>query len=177
MHAWLCNKLNGTKVFSPVRSRLSPKGFTYWRRAFLPAWVQEIDYSSLTKWKVLLGGFLPRSHLGKSKLKVRQFGNQRSWIRSIGGCGSYVWADPPQGPPLHWKTRFRNKPPLEGAFSFRWIITKKLYKPVNAVRLPVEMNTLEPIGTLKAWRAPPLPRFSGFGRIQCIPEFMNVELN
>ena len=163
MHAWLCNKLNGTKVFSPVRSRLSPKGFAYWHRAFLPAWVQEIDYSSLTKWKSLLGGFLPWSHLGKSKLKTRQFENQKSWKAFVGGCASVVWADPSQGPPLHWKTRFRNKPPLEGAFSFTWIITKKLHKPVNAVRLPVEMNTLEPIGTLKAWRAPPLPRFQDLG--------------
>lgn len=158
MHSRLCNELNGTKVFPPVRPRLSPNGFTYWHRAFLPAWVQEIDYSSHTKWKSLLGGFLPRSHLGKSKLKKYQF-RHHSWKASVGGCGTIVWADPPQGPPLHWETRFQNKPPLEGAFSFRWIITKKLYKPVNVVRSPVEMNTLEPIGTLKAWRAPPLPGF------------------
>lgn len=72
-----------------------------WKEAFVPEWVYRLDYSSKTKWVKLLGklGGLPISHLGKSRLKKKQSENQRSWKRSVGGCGAITWADPQQAPP------------------------------------------------------------------------------
>jgi hypothetical protein len=74
----------------------------YWEDAFLPLWVECLGYSSKTKWVKILGklGGLPSSHLGKSRLKYKQSENQRSWKRSVGGCGAITWADPQQAPPI-----------------------------------------------------------------------------
>lgn len=75
-------------------------GYEYWDDAFLPEWVQRIDYSSRTTWAKLLGklGGLPVSHMGKSRLKFFQVRNQ-AFKLSIGGNTNGVWADPPVGPP------------------------------------------------------------------------------
>ena len=77
-----------------------PPSMDYWHKAFLPEWVQRIGYSSRTQWAKLLGklGGLPKSHLGKSRLKLFQMHNEAFKI-TTGGTSGGVWPDLPVGPP------------------------------------------------------------------------------
>ena len=73
---------------------------TFWQAAFLPEWVERIGYSSKTKWVKLIGklGGLPKSHLGKSRLKFFQARNS-SFKIATNGSPVGTWADPQQAPP------------------------------------------------------------------------------
>lgn len=75
----------------------------YWDGVFLPTWVVTLRYTSVTLWCRLVGGGLglPVTHMGKSRLKTRQFENKSSWKLATGGCSGLVsdWSDPPVGPP------------------------------------------------------------------------------
>lgn len=77
-----------------------PPSMEYWRKAFLPEWVQRIDYSSRTKWGQLLGklGGIPFSHMGKSRLKFFLM-HATSFKVATGGTSGGVWPDLPVGPP------------------------------------------------------------------------------
>tara|TARA_B110000003_G_scaffold239907_1_gene246228 strand:- start:423 stop:767 length:345 start_codon:yes stop_codon:yes gene_type:complete len=72
----------------------------YWHNVFLPEWVERINYSSRTKWVTLLGklGGIPKSHMGKSRLKFFQKANASFKIASNGSTFG-TWADPQQAPP------------------------------------------------------------------------------
>jgi len=72
----------------------------YWRKAFLPEWVERIGYSSKTKWVKLIGklGGIPMSHMGKSRLKFFQARNSAFKI-ATNGSTSGTWADLQQAPP------------------------------------------------------------------------------
>lgn len=115
------------RLGKPPPTLLSPRGYEYWYKAFLPEWVQRIGYSSLTKWVKLLGGLggLPSSHLGKSNLKKFMF-RHHSMKLFPGGlfCVLSDWADPPVGPPLNYCSTVM----LRGAYSFAWIIKSGLNK-------------------------------------------------
>ena len=72
----------------------------YWKGVLLPRWVVELDYSAKTLWTTILY-YIPRSRLGKAKLKLFQYLN--STFKFIpGGCfrSSSQWEDPPIGPPI-----------------------------------------------------------------------------
>lgn len=90
-----------------------PKNFEYWRNAFLPTWIQRIDYSSKTKWVILIGklGGIPISHMGKSRLKFF-LKTKPSFKIASNGSPVGTWADPQQAPPSNLdEARNENKVP------------------------------------------------------------------
>jgi hypothetical protein len=141
------------------------KNMKYWGGTFLPSWVIDLQYSAITPWRKLLGklGGLPARHLGKSRLK-RQQHHHHSWKASVGGCGTVVWADPPQGPP----TDFR-KTIAQGVYSFSWIVSKRLDKQIKNDRPPVDRIIENPDCAYSyQTRAEPECGFSGDqGELQC----------
>lgn len=134
------------------------KNMKYWGSTFLPTWVIDLRYSAITPWVKLLGklGGLPSSHLGKSRFKEYQFCH-RSWKASVGGCGTVVWADPPQGPP----TDFR-KTIVQGVYSFSWIVSKRLDKQIKNDRPLVDRIIENPESGYSYYtKAEPACGFSG----------------
>ena len=109
----------------------------HWGGTFLPSWVIDLRYSAITPWVKMIGklGGLPASRLGKSRLKKYQF-RHHSWKAVPGGClrCASEWEDPPQGPP----TDYPSEEQLGGAYSFSWIITKRLDKKIKNDRPPVD---------------------------------------
>ena len=72
----------------------------YWKGVLLPRWVVELHYSAITSWNYMVCG-VPKSHLGKSKIKY--FQHHTSTFKLIpGGClrAPSQWEDPPIGPPI-----------------------------------------------------------------------------
>lgn len=73
----------------------------FWRDTFLPKWICNMRYSSVTIWVRLLGklGGVPVSHLGKSKLK-QLLHRHPSYKTAVGGCTDTAsdWPDPARGP-------------------------------------------------------------------------------
>ena len=76
----------------------------YWKGVYRPEWVERIGYSSKTKWVKLLGklGGIPKSHMGKSRLKFFQTRNSAFKI-ATNGSTSGKWADLQQAPPFNIK--------------------------------------------------------------------------
>ena len=144
------------------------KDMKYWGGAFLPSWVVNLRYSAITPWVKLLGklGGLPSSHLGKSRLKKYQF-RHHSWKAVPGGCFRCTneWEDPPQGPP----TDYPSTEQLGGAYSFSWIIAKKLDKQIKNDRQLVDRIIENPDCAYSCQtRAGPECGFSGDkGKSQC----------
>jgi hypothetical protein len=142
----------------------SSKVMGKWGKAYLPTWLITLRYSSVTSWKTIVSNMIPVTHHGKSRLKRKQSENQRSWKSSVGGCGTVVWADPPQAPP----TDFR-KTIVQGVYSFSWIIAKKLDKQIKNDRPPYNRIIENPNCAYSYYtKAEPACGFSGDqGKPQC----------
>lgn len=137
----------------------SSKVMGKWGRAYLPTWLIALRYSSVTSWKTIVSNMIPVTHHGKSRLKKQQH-RHHSWKAVPGGClrSASEWEDPPQGPP----TDYPSTEQLGGAYSFSWIIAKKLDKQIKNDRPPYNRIIQNPdCGYSYYTKAEPACGFSG----------------
>ena len=128
------------------------------RMDYMPNWLEAVDATSLYTWR----GLCLTSFSQFFRIRDRAF-----TLVSHGGCACCAQdgADPPQAPPADYPSEEQ----LGGAFSFSWIIAKKLDKQIKNDRPPYNRIIENPDCSYSyQTRAEPDCGFSGDkGKPQC----------
>ena len=128
------------------------------RMNYLPNWLEVVDATSLYTWRGLcLTAFSQFFRIRDGKFTLVDYGGC--------ACCAQDWPDPPQAPPADYPSGEQ----LGGAFSFSWIIAKKLDRQIKNDRPPYDRIIENPESGYGYYtKAEPECGFSGDkGKPQC----------